>query len=66
MNDLFQTEDLSPDLKTFLDRCLMVNVEERADAGELLSHAFIRNNGGSVSTLVPNIKATKDKDKRLI
>ena len=62
---MFQTEDLSPNLRTFLDRCLTVSVDERADAGELLSHPFIKNNGGSTSSLVPNIKATKDKNKRL-
>ena len=60
---MFQTEDLSPELRKFLDRCLTVSVEERAGAAELLGGAFVRSKSGSVSALIPNIKAVKERKK---
>ena len=61
--NIFQTEELSPELRTFLDRCLTVSVEERAGAAELLAQAFVKNKSGSVSSLIPNIKAVKERKK---
>ena len=62
--NILQREDFSSDLRRFLDRCLTVSVDERAGAGELLGHAFIKNNAGSTVSLIPNIMATKDKNKK--
>ena len=50
---------LSPELVNFLDRCLEVNPENRADTKELLMHPFILK-AKSLSTLEPNIKAVKE------
>lgn len=41
----------SPLLKSFLARCLRVDVEQRASTDELLDHEFL-SSGGSVSELV--------------
>ena len=50
---------LSPELVNFLDRCLEVNPEDRADTKELLNHPFIAK-AKSLSVLEPNIKAVKE------
>lgn len=50
---------LSPDILNFLDRCLEVNPEQRADTKELLAHPFIAK-ARSLSVLEPNIKAVKE------
>ena len=50
---------LSPDILHFLDRCLEVNPEKRADTKELLMHPFIAK-ARSLSALEPNIKAVKE------
>lgn len=50
---------LSPDLVNFLDRCLEVNPERRADTKELLAHPFIAK-AKSLNILEPNIKAVKE------
>ncbi len=50
---------LSPELVNFLDRCLEVNPEKRADTKELLAHPFI-NKAKSLTLLEPNIKAVKE------
>ena len=50
---------LSPELVNFLDRCLEVNPEKRADTKELLAHPFLAKSK-SLSILEPNIKAVKD------
>jgi serine/threonine protein kinase len=47
---------LSPELMNFLDRCLEVNPEKRANTKELLRHPFIAK-AGPLSLLVDNIKA---------
>ncbi len=47
---------MSSELMNFLDRCLEVDPEKRADTKELLAHPFMsiaRDN----SVLIPNIKA---------
>ena len=58
-----KTEDLSPDLRSFLSSCLSVDVDKRASARELLSHSFM-SMAASVANLVPNIKATRGRDNR--
>jgi serine/threonine protein kinase len=50
---------LSSDLIDFLDRCLEVNPENRADTKELLNHPFIAK-AKSLDILEPNIKAVKE------
>ena len=51
---------LSAELSNFLDRCLEVNPEKRADTKELLAHPFITK-ARSLAILEPNIKAAKLK-----
>lgn len=53
---------LSSELTSFLDRCLEVNPEKRADTKELLVHPFIAK-AKSLSLLEPNIKAVKELKK---
>lgn len=50
---------LSAELINFLDRCLEVNPEARADTRELLNHPFI-SKAKNLSILEPNIKAVKE------
>lgn len=50
---------LSPELADFLDRCLEVIPERRADTKELLAHPFLAK-AKSLSLLEPNIKAVKE------
>lgn len=40
--DLSDPDQISPELKDFLDRCLEVNPAKRADAKELQKHPFLR------------------------
>lgn len=49
---------LSPEFQNFLERCLTVEVDERATADELLSHQFL-NNCAELSTLTPLIRAAQ-------
>ncbi len=51
--------ELSAEFVAFLDRCLCVNADERADTAELLQHPFIRK-AGPLSSLVAYIKAVKE------
>ena len=37
-----ETSRLTPELRDFLDRCLEVDVEKRAAAGDLLDHPLLR------------------------
>uniref|UniRef100_A0AC35U336 Non-specific serine/threonine protein kinase n=1 Tax=Rhabditophanes sp. KR3021 TaxID=114890 RepID=A0AC35U336_9BILA len=50
---------LTPEFNNFLDRCLVVNAEDRADTSELLAHPYILK-AKSQSSLVPYIKAVKE------
>ena len=49
---------LSTDFQNFLDRCLKVEVEERANATELLNDPFLKK-AMDLKTLGPLIKAAK-------
>lgn len=48
----------SPELTSFLGRCLEVDVHQRATAEELLKHPFLQK-AKNLSTLIPFIKAAK-------
>lgn len=49
---------MAPEFQDFLDRCLQVEVEQRASAEELLSHEFF-GKALELRTLGPLIKAAK-------
>lgn len=51
-------DNLSPTLQNFLERCLAVEVDERATAEELLSHPFLEK-CAELSTLTPLIRAAQ-------
>ena len=53
---------MSSELKDFLDKCLEVEPESRAETKELLNHPFILK-AKPLSSLEPNIKAVKDMKK---
>ncbi|GMS85592.1 hypothetical protein PENTCL1PPCAC_7767 [Pristionchus entomophagus] len=57
--EIARRNELSPELVDFLDRCLVVDPEERACTEELLGHPFIRT-AKPLTSLVPYIKAVKE------
>ncbi len=61
-----KTTEISADLRDFLDRCLTVEVAERATATDLLAHNFVTQRSGPTAALVPHIKATKQRKNGLI
>ncbi|KJH44068.1 kinase domain protein [Dictyocaulus viviparus] len=61
--EIKRRDQLSHDFLNFLDRCLVVEPEERADTEELLCHPFLAR-AKPLSSLVPYIRAVKElKDK---
>lgn len=56
--DIKSKEKLSSELADFLDKCLMVDVERRASAMDLLEHDFLKK-ASNLATLTPLIKAAK-------
>ncbi|CAK9809498.1 Serine/threonine-protein kinase PAK 2 [Anthophora quadrimaculata] len=51
-------DTLSPTFQNFLERCLTVEVDERATADELLSHPFLHN-CAELTSLVPLIRTAQ-------
>lgn len=51
-------DNLSPKFQNFLERCLAVEVDDRATADELLAHPFL-DNCADLSTLTPLIRAAQ-------
>lgn len=61
--DVKSWEKLSDNLRDFLDRCLQVEVDQRASADELLQHPFLQD-CMELRTLTPLIKAARRLLKR--
>ncbi|KJE95605.1 p21-activated kinase Cla4 [Capsaspora owczarzaki ATCC 30864] len=57
---LKKPERMSPDLKDFLNRCLVVNVEQRATADELLLHPFLMK-ACKLSSFTPIVQQLSNK-----
>lgn len=57
--EIKRRDQLSPEFLNFLDRCLVVDPEERADTEELLCHPFLAR-AKPLSSLIPYIKAVKE------
>lgn len=53
-------DDMSPELQEFIDRCLQVDVDNRATASELLGHRFL-NKAVGLHKLIPLIRAAKNE-----
>ncbi len=54
---------MSSELMNFLDRCLEVDPEKRADTKELLAHPFM-SKARDNSVLIPNIKSVIEANRR--
>ncbi|VDP26602.1 unnamed protein product [Schistosoma margrebowiei] len=57
----FRKDNLSPELLNFLDRCLEVDAQSRANASELIEHPFIQQNARPVITLIPLILLAQEQ-----
>ncbi|XP_018655247.1 LOW QUALITY PROTEIN: serine/threonine kinase [Schistosoma mansoni] len=57
----FRKDNLSPELLNFLDRCLEVDAQSRANASELIEHPFIQQNARPVITLIPLILLAREQ-----
>uniref|UniRef100_A0A8R1HY07 non-specific serine/threonine protein kinase n=1 Tax=Caenorhabditis japonica TaxID=281687 RepID=A0A8R1HY07_CAEJA len=58
--EIKRRDQLSSEFNNFLDRCLVVDPEDRADTTELLSHPFLKK-AKPLSSLIPYIRAVKEK-----
>ncbi|KAI6214261.1 STE/STE20/PAKA protein kinase [Aphelenchoides besseyi] len=56
--EIQRRNELGKDFVDFIDRCLVVNAEDRADTVELLSHPFMQR-AKPLSALIPYIKAVR-------
>ncbi|TGZ72580.1 hypothetical protein CRM22_002010 [Opisthorchis felineus] len=59
--EIKERDRLSPVFLDFLDRCLEVDVEQRATASELLKHPFIAHCAEPLSSLVPLIQLAREQ-----
>lgn len=59
--ELKEPEKISPEFQKFIDMCLTVDVDERADAETLLSDYFITNIAEETSSLAPLVKFSRMK-----
>ena len=57
--DIKDWEKLSPDLQSFLGKCLEVDVDKRAPASELLKHPFLKK-ADNLASLHQNIVAARE------
>ncbi|CAP23784.1 Protein CBR-MAX-2 [Caenorhabditis briggsae] len=58
--EIKQRDRLSSEFNNFLDRCLVVDPDNRADTTELLAHPFLKK-AKPLSSLVPYIRAVREK-----
>lgn len=61
--DIKSWDNLSENLRDFLDQCLQVEVDKRASADDLLDHPFL-SDCMELKTLTPLIKAARRILKR--
>ncbi|KER31763.1 hypothetical protein T265_02122 [Opisthorchis viverrini] len=59
--EIKERDRLSPVFLDFLDRCLEVDVDQRATASELLKHPFIAHCAEPLSSLVPLIQLAREQ-----
>lgn len=58
-----EEDRMTPGLKSFLDRCLVVKAEDRASSQELLSHDFL-NEAEDLSSLRNNILVAREEQNK--
>ncbi|CAL2033154.1 unnamed protein product [Caenorhabditis brenneri] len=58
--EIKQRDRLSSEFNSFLDRCLVVDPDSRADTTELLAHPFLKK-AKPLSSLIPYIRAVREK-----
>lgn len=58
--EIKQRDRLSSEFNNFLDRCLVVDPDLRADTNELLAHPFLKK-AKPLSSLIPYIRAVREK-----
>lgn len=56
-----ESDRLSPELQSFLDACLEVEVDDRATASELTEHPFLRK-AEDLASLRQNILAARESE----
>ncbi|CTQ86425.1 non-specific serine/threonine protein kinase [Caenorhabditis elegans] len=58
--EIKQRDRLSSEFNNFLDKCLVVDPDQRADTTELLAHPFLKK-AKPLSSLIPYIRAVREK-----